>query len=112
MKAYFSFGLFISVFAASIFANVLSGCIPSGKKLSVGTWTVIYDTQSNGVDIRKESKLIFDNVYVSYKFPDKGDLLVTSRDYPHRKITTGKTGKISGVFGEGLLYINNIGIAK
>lgn len=83
MKTKFFSGLFACVAALNISAGALSGCTANDKKLNVGSWTVTYDTQSNGIDIQKDSRLIFDNVYASYKSTDKGNL-ITSRDYSIR----------------------------
>lgn len=89
--------LFVCAASLSISGSILVGCT-SDTKLSAGAWNLSYDTEANGIDIFKDSKLIYDNVYASYKLSDK---TVSSSDYTSRKFTTEK---INDNFGEGFLY--------
>lgn len=89
--------LFVCAASLSLSGSVLVGCA-SDTKLSAGAWNLSYDTEANGIDILKDSKLIYDNVYASYKLSDK---TVSSSDYTNRKFTTEK---IKDNFGEGFLY--------
>lgn len=90
--------LFVCAASLSISGSVLVGCATDAKKLSAGVWNLSYDAEANGIDILKDSKLIYDNVYASYKLSDK---TVSSSDYTNRKFTTEK---INDNFGEGFLY--------
>ena len=58
-----------------LLALVVSCSEPS---VSSGKWTVSYDQEQKGHRIEKESQLLSDGVYASYKL---GDKLVTTRDY-------------------------------
>lgn len=89
--------LFVCAASLSLSGSILVGCT-SDTKLSAGAWNLSYDTEANGIDILKDSKLIYDNVYASYKLSDK---TVSSSDYTNRKFTTEK---IKDNFGEGFLY--------
>lgn len=89
--------LFVCATSLSLSGSVLVGCA-SDTKLSAGAWNLSYDTEANGIDILKDSELIYDNVYASYKLSDK---TVSSSDYTKRKISTEK---INDNFGEGFLY--------
>jgi alpha-galactosidase len=82
-------------------AWAVSGCILSGcaeKTLNAGEWSLAYDTEANGIDITKGSKLVYDNLYASYKLSDS---LVSTRDYQKHTVSTEK---IEDAFGEGYLY--------
>lgn len=76
---------------------LLGGCIQSGH-LDTGEWTLDYDETSNGIDIKKEGKLIYDNVYASYKLSDS---IASTRDYNTKSISIEK---IKDLFGEGIQY--------
>ncbi|WP_321334669.1 alpha-galactosidase [uncultured Bacteroides sp.] len=69
-----------------------------GKKMQVGLWNVSYDSQGRGIDIAKGSKLIYDNVYASYKLSGK---IISSRDYINHQISIKK---VRDNFGSGYLY--------
>lgn len=75
----------------------LGGCTQPGS-LDVGEWTLEYDEVSDGIDVRKGTKLIGDNVYASYRLSDS---IVSTRSYGARRISTEK---IKDVFGEGFRY--------
>ena len=74
----------------------MSGC--TEKTLEAGAWSLTYDTQSDGIDIRKGSRLIYDDVYASYKLSDS---LVSARDYDGHRISTEA---ITDGFGTGYRY--------
>lgn len=93
-----TYSLFACAVAFSLSGGIFAGCGAGAKSLNAGTWNLSYDEQANGIDIEKGAKLIYDNVYASYKLSDK---TVSSRDYSKRKITTEK---INDNFGEGFLY--------
>ena len=78
-------------------ALVISGCAEK-TNLNVGEWSLDYDVHADGVDISKGSKLVYDNVYASYKLADS---IVSTRDYSDRRISTKE---ISDNFGEGFHY--------
>ena len=85
----------------SSWAVVLSNEVCAAEihsKLGVGKWVLDYDVQGKGVDIFKESKLIYDDVYAVYKL---GDRMVSSRDYSQREIVKAK---IKDDFGLGGRY--------
>lgn len=90
--------LYACAVVLSLSGSVFTGCSVGSKSLNAGTWHLSYDEQANGVDIEKGAKLIYDNVYASYKLSDK---IVSSRDYTKRKISTEE---IKDNFGEGFLY--------
>lgn len=92
------YSLYACAVAWSLTGGVLTGCGVGTKSLNAGAWNLSYDEQANGVDIEKGAKLIYDNVYASYKLSDK---TVSSRDYSKRTISTEK---IKDNFGEGFLY--------
>lgn len=96
-KSIFS-SLFVCASALAVSGCILTGCGAEVKTLNAGSWNISYDAQANGIDIEKGAKLIYDNVYASYKLADK---TVSSRDYAKRKITTET---IKDNFGEGFLY--------
>ncbi|MDR0506693.1 MAG: alpha-galactosidase [Dysgonamonadaceae bacterium] len=100
MRTRFFLKLSIIFAALNISTHLLSGCTADNKILNTGSWTVNYDTRSGGVNIKKDSILIFSGIYASYKSANDGKL-VTSRDYSKRKITTEK---INDAFGSGILY--------
>ena len=77
-----------------LLALVVSCSEPS---VSSGKWTVSYDQEQKGHRIEKESQLLSDGVYASYKL---GDKLVTTRDY---RSSRSKATAISDAFGEGSL---------
>lgn len=88
--------LFLCVSATLISATVLSGCME--KTLEAGAWSLAYDTQSDGIDIRKGSRLIYDDVYASYKLSDS---LVSTRDYARHRISQEP---VTDGFGTGYRY--------
>ncbi|MCC8172059.1 MAG: alpha-galactosidase [Parabacteroides sp.] len=89
--------LFLCVSALTVSGAVLSGCVER-TTLNAGEWSLAYDARTNGIDITKGSKLIYDNVYVSYTLSDS---LVSSRNYTKHTVSTEK---IKDDFGEGYLY--------
>lgn len=76
--------------------NIVQSCSTSDSLIQ-GNWGVHFDAKTKSVDIENNSKLIYDNVYASYKLADK---IITSRDYSKKQITH-KT--ISDGFGKGSL---------
>ena len=66
-------------------AWAVSGCILSGcaeKTLNAGEWSLAYDTEANGIDITKGSKLVYDNLYASYKLRTVSFPLVIIKNIP------------------------------
>lgn len=63
--------------------NIVQSCSMTDS-LTQGNWTVHFDATTKSVDIENKSKLIYDNVYASYKLSNK---LITSRDYPNKQIS-------------------------
>jgi len=63
--------------------------------VSVGKWKAGYVTEQKGVNIEKDSRLVFNTVYASYKWNDR---LVTSKDYENNAINVKN---LSDTFGKG-----------
>lgn len=88
------------LFCASVLTA--SSCIFTGcadqTTLEAGEWRLEYDAQANGIDIKKGPKLIYDNVYASYKLSEH---TVSTREYTNRSISTEK---INDNFGTGYRY--------
>lgn len=89
--------LFLCVSAVTASGTILSGCAEQ-TTLNAGKWSLAYDIRANGIDITKGSKLVYDNVYASYKLSDS---LVSTRNYAKHVVSTEK---ISDNFGEGYHY--------
>lgn len=68
------------------------------KNLNVGQWIISYDEQGKGVDINYGNKLLYDNVYASYKLSGR---LVSTCDYANHKV---EVKKVADGFGNGFLY--------
>lgn len=85
----------ISAWAVS--GGILLGCTEK-TTLSVGEWSIDYDTQTNGVDIKKGSRLIYDDIYASYKLSDS---IISTHNYERHAISTEK---INDNLGEGIHY--------
>lgn len=66
--------------------------------LTTSKWSLTYDSKSNGVDIKKGKKLIYDDVYASYKFFN--DTVCSNAYDAHSVLVT----KISDNLGEGYCY--------
>lgn len=81
----------------TVSGSLLSGCADP-TILEAGKWTLQYDACANGIDIQKDSKLIYDNVYASYKLSDR---MVSTRNYTTHRISTEK---IRDRFGVGYRY--------
>lgn len=86
--------LFLGISVLTVFGVLLSGCVEQ-TALNVGKWSLAYDAQGNGIDITKDSKLVYDNIYASYKLSDS---LVSTRNYMKHTVSTEK---INDNFGEG-----------
>ena len=88
------------LFCASVLT--VSSCMFTGctdqTTLNAGEWRLEYDVQANGIDIKKGSKLIYDNVYASYTLSGQ---TVSTREYTNRSISTEK---IKDNFGTGYRY--------
>ncbi|NDV82729.1 alpha-galactosidase [Bacteroides sp. 51] len=82
--------------ALAITSITFSGC--ESNDLDAGTWSLSYDAKSNGIDIRKSNKLIYDDIYASYKLTDE---IIYSRDYSKPTIIKES---IKDAFGEGFLF--------
>ncbi len=83
---------------ATLLVCLLSGCSNSVKNLKAGTWQLSYNTETKGIDIEKNSKLIYDDLYASFDLSGKR---ITSRDYSSQKATSES---IQDDFGAGFLY--------
>ncbi|MEL7598960.1 MAG: alpha-galactosidase [Proteiniphilum sp.] len=76
---------------------IYTGC-SENKTLTVNDWTVKFDLASNAIDILKDDKVIYDNLYATYKL---SDTLITSKTYAKAKI---EIKNIKDGFGQGRLY--------
>lgn len=90
--------LFIYTVAILFFCSLSTGCSLKEKDLQAGAWSLSYNAEKNGIDIKKGEKLIYENLYASYKLSDQ---TISNRDYSKRAITTKA---INNKFGEGFLY--------
>ncbi|MCD8289903.1 MAG: alpha-galactosidase [Prevotella sp.] len=77
---------------------VLLGCTDNDS-LVAGKWVIDYDAQTNGINIKKDSKLICHDLYASYKV---GDNFISANDYSKHHVSVER---INDVFGEGFRYI-------
>lgn len=68
------------------------------SELSSGAWKISYDSESKGVNIEKNSVLIFNTVYPSFKLDDK---LITAKDYASHSI---KTMNVDDKFGKASIF--------
>lgn len=78
-------------------SSLLCSCVDSNS-LKSGEWTLSYDNTTNGIDIYKGGKPVFDNLYAAYR---RGDSIVLSRNY--RKASIDIT-PMKDAFGEGFHY--------
>jgi len=65
--------------------------------LSEGGWELSYNKEQGAVSIRKDSEVVLDNVYASYKL---GDRLVTTKDYQSKDVVREH---FTNGFGKGTL---------
>ncbi|PXV62012.1 alpha-galactosidase [Dysgonomonas alginatilytica] len=63
--------------------------------LNQGKWKISYNDESKTINIEKEGKALFENVYPSYKL---GDKLITAKDYTSSKV---EQSTLSDQFGKG-----------
>lgn len=89
--------LFLCVSALTVSGTAFSGCAEQ-TTLNAGKWSLAYDDRTNGIDITKDSKLVYDDVYASYKLSDS---LVSTRNYAKHTVSTEK---VNDAFGEGFHY--------
>jgi alpha-galactosidase len=79
---------FLLLLSASFFLS----CTKEVTLIS-GKWRLTFDGERKTVDIKKDSVLIFDDIYVAYKMDDR---IITSRDYRSAKVNwrlySGKSG--------------------
>lgn len=68
-------------FCLLLCCNIFSGCV-SVNDFKIGEWQLSYDSEGKGIDIKKGSNLICDNVYASYQLDGK---TISTKDYSKRK---------------------------
>lgn len=83
--------------ALTVAGTLCTGCAQQ-PTLNAGKWSLTYDAGTNSIDITKDSKLVYDNLYASYKLSDS---LVSTRQYAKHTVFTEK---ITDAFGEGYRY--------
>lgn len=86
--------LFIGILTSWI---VCTGC-SQNVELTVDSWTIKYDSESNAIDILKGDRLIYNDLYAVYKL---SDTLISSKTYSYTKINKKN---ISDSFGQGFVY--------
>ncbi len=86
--------LFIGILTSWI---VCTGC-SQNVELTVDSWTIKYDSESNAIDILKDDRLIYNDLYAVYK---QSDTLISSKTYSYTKINKKN---ISDSFGQGFVY--------
>ena len=64
----------------------------------MGKWNIAYDWEEKGINITQNDRLVYDNLYASYKLSDS---LVSTRDYAKKEISSAP---IDDGFGKGVLY--------
>ena len=84
----------IVVLFVSLFLNLNSSLIA----MNAGKWKVSWDESNKGVIVEKNSKVLLNGSFASYKL---GNKLVTTRDYSHKSI---KQNSFSDKFGSGSFY--------
>lgn len=77
-----------------LFGFILLSC-ESNSPLSTGSWEVGFDKETKGIRIKKDSKLIYENVYATYKLADQ---LISTKQYAN---VTVKKETVNDVFGNG-----------
>lgn len=86
--------LFITFLASWI---MFTGC-SGNEELTVNRWTIKYDAATSAIDILRDDRLIYADLYATYKL---SDTLLSSKAYTHVKVNTKN---ISDGFGLGFLY--------
>lgn len=67
----------------------------NNSELKQGKWRISYNDDSKTINIEKDGKALFENVYPSYKL---GDKLITAREYTSSKV---EQNTLSDQFGKG-----------
>lgn len=75
----------------------LTGCAEE-TTLTNGCWELSLDERSGGIDIRKDSLCVFDDLYAAYKLSDS---TITTLDYEDCAVSVKE---IADVFGKGFRY--------
>ena len=83
---------------AILIGQALIGCRSASGSLKVEGWTVTYNQQTNGVDIRKGKSTLWEGVYPSFKMDDE---LITPDDYATHSVSSQRH---EDLFGKGKLY--------
>ncbi|MEA4918430.1 alpha-galactosidase [Proteiniphilum sp.] len=75
-------------------------CVSCSKELefTIDDWTIRYDSYSKSVDILNDNRLIYNDLYASYKL---ADTLISTKNYNPAKI---KIKRVSDHLGQGILY--------
>lgn len=83
----------------ALFTSLLiyTGCSDK-EKLTVDSWTIMYDAVSNTVDVLKDDIVIYEDLYAAYKLSDR---IHSSKDYSRTKI---EIKSLSDDFGHGSLF--------
>ena len=85
------------LFIVVLICILYTGCY-GNKSLTVNGWTVKFDVETNAIDILKDDKVIYDNLYATYKL---SDTIITSKTYVKASI---EIKDIEDRFGQGRLY--------
>ena len=75
----------------------LAGCAEEAT-LKKGCWELSLDQKSGGIDIRKDSLWVFDDLYAAYKLSDS---TITTLDYEDCAVSVKE---IADAFGKGFKY--------
>ncbi|MBR4929313.1 MAG: hypothetical protein IKZ00_00770, partial [Bacteroidaceae bacterium] len=75
----------------------LAGCAEETTLIN-GCWELSLDERSGGIDIRKDSLCVFDDLYAAYKLSDS---TITTLDYEDCSVSVEE---IADVFGKGFRY--------
>lgn len=71
----------------------------TNQSLQSNKWEISYDSEKNGINIKKNSRLIFEDLYASYHLGDKE---ISTKDYSEKNY---QTKAIRDNFGSGTAFI-------
>lgn len=92
---------FAAAFAFVVAASLFSGCVSGSGQLDAGHWSLSYDTEANAIDIRKDTLLVYDNIYAAFRLSGHSEQIIRSCDYSRPKITVEP---LADAFGNGFIY--------
>lgn len=88
----------IPVYASLFVAGTAICSCDNAGSLEAGVWNLNYDQEGKGIDVIQNGKLVYNNLYASYKLNDR---VVSTRDYAEHEYASES---IEDSFGKGVLY--------